>query len=255
MEGKRLKDGLLAEGISLFFPAYNEEENIGLTIEQAVSLLEPLGCDYEVIIIDDGSQDRTAAVVREYAATDRRIVLIRHQTNQGYGSALQSGFGACHYGLIFFSDCDLQFDLSEILKLLQRLQSEPELDAVIGYRIKRADPWVRQVNAWGWKLWTRLLFGLKARDVDCAFKLFRRHILDNVQLEATGALISVELVTKLKNLGYKLVEIGVHHYPRKAGTQTGANLAVIANAFCESFHLWRKIRHFRKEVLRYPKNI
>lgn len=255
MEDRRVKSTLLKEGISLFFPAYNEEENVGFIIDQALAVLESLDCKYEVIIIDDGSQDGTADVVREYARNNPRIVLIQHPINQGYGRALQSGFQACRYGLVFFSDCDLQFNLWELLNFLNRLQSEPAIDAVIGYRIKRADPRLRQFNAWGWKLWARILFGVKVRDVDCAFKLFRRNIFDKVQLEATGALINLELLAKLKNLGIQLAEVGVHHYPRKAGIQTGAHLEVIVHAFYESFQLWHKIRCFRKNSFRYPKNI
>jgi glycosyltransferase involved in cell wall biosynthesis len=233
---------LLKDGISLFFPAYNEAENVGGTIEKSVAILESLGCEYEVIIVDDGSRDRTAAVVLEYSAANPRVVLERHEQNRGYGGALQTGFQKCRYGLIFFSDCDLQFDLSELNAFIAAMKRDPEIDAVIGYRMRRADPFIRKVNAFGWKLWARLLFGLKARDIDCAFKLFQRQAIENIRIESTGALISVEILAKLKKTGCRIVELGVHHYPRTAGTQTGAKPSVILKAFQESFRLYRKIR-------------
>ncbi len=234
------KNDPLQKGISLFFPAYNEAENVGGTIEKCLAVLEPFGRDYEIIIVDDGSRDRTAAIVKEYAQKNSRVVLKRHEKNQGYGGALQTGFNSCRYGLIFFSDCDLQFDLTELTSFIE-LMKDPDIDAVIGYRIRRADPFIRKLNAFGWKVWARLLFGLKVRDIDCAFKLFKRELIEKITIESSGALISVEILTKIKKAGYRIVESGVHHYPRQAGKQTGAKLSVILKAFYESFKLYRRI--------------
>ncbi len=240
---------VLKRGVSLFFPAYNEEANVGGTIEQSVAVLEPLGCEYEIIIVDDGSKDRTAEIVSRYAAQNLHVVLKRHEKNQGYGGALQTGFQSCRYGLLFFSDCDLQFDLSELNSFIELMKRDSSIDAVIGYRIKRADPFIRKLNAFGWKMWARLLFGLKVKDIDCAFKLFKREVIDHIAIESTGALISVEFLTKIKNMGYKIAELGVHHYPRKEGTQTGAKLKVILRAFYESFKLHKKIRQFNQKYV------
>lgn len=237
-----VKHDPLRQGISLFFPAYNEAENVGGTIEKCLSMLGPLGCDYEIIIVDDGSRDRTAEIVKEYAAQNNRVVLKRHEKNQGYGGALQTGFNSCRYGLIFFSDCDLQFDLGELTSFIELMKADPKIDGVIGYRIKRADPWIRKLNAFGWNCWARLLFGLKVKDIDCAFKLFKRELIENITIESSGALISVEILTKIKKAGYRLVESGVHHYPRQAGKQTGAKLSVIIKAFYESFKLYGRIK-------------
>ncbi|NLY75631.1 MAG: glycosyltransferase family 2 protein [Firmicutes bacterium] len=234
----------LERGISLFFPAYNEEENVGETIEKSIAVLEPLGCDYEIIIVDDGSKDRTAAIVEEYARKNERVVLKRHLQNQGYGGALQTGFKSCRYGLIFFSDCDLQFDLQELTTFIDLMKEDPSIDAVLGFRIKRADPLIRKLNAFGWKMWARVLFGLKVKDVDCAFKLFKRELIENITIESSGALISVEILTKIMKSGAKVVECGVHHYPRKAGVQTGAKLRVILKAFQESFKLYGRIKNY-----------
>jgi glycosyltransferase involved in cell wall biosynthesis len=239
---KKQPTDILKNGISLFFPAYNEEANVGGTIEKSLEILKPLGCNYEIIIVDDGSKDRTAEVVKNYAAKNPRVVLIRHEVNKGYGGALQTGFRSCKYGLIFFSDCDLQFDLTELDSFLDKMSLDPGIDTVIGYRIHRADPIMRKLNALGWKIWGRILFGVKAKDVDCAFKLFKKEVIQNVIIESSGALISTELLAKIQKQGYKIVQSGVHHYPRQAGKQTGAKLRVILKAFYESFKLFGKIK-------------
>jgi glycosyltransferase involved in cell wall biosynthesis len=237
------KIDILAGGISLFFPAYNEADNVGGTIEKAVEVLEPLGCEYEIIIVDDGSRDGTADIVKKYAAANPRVILKRHEKNRGYGAALQTGFQSCRRGLIFFSDCDLQFDLAEIGSLIRTMRNDSTIDAVIGYRMRRADPLIRKLNAFGWKMWARLLFGVKVKDIDCAFKLFKREIFTDLRIESTGALINVEILAKLKKMGCKVVEAGVHHYPRTAGAQTGAKLKVILKAFHESFYLYDRIKN------------
>lgn len=238
---------VLKQGISLFFPAYNEEANVGGTIEKCIAVLEPLGCEYEIIIVDDGSKDRTAEIVQSYSAKNPHVVLKKHEKNKGYGGALQTGFRSCRYGLLFFSDCDLQFDLGELISFIDLLKQDSSVDVIIGYRIQRADPLIRKLNAFGWKMWARLLFGLKVKDIDCAFKLFKKEVIDNIEIESTGALISVEFLTKIKNMGYKMAQLGVHHYPRKEGTQTGAKLSVIIRAFYESFKLHGKIKQFNKK--------
>jgi glycosyltransferase involved in cell wall biosynthesis len=237
-----LVNDILKDGISLFFPAYNEAENVGGTIEKALAVLEPLGCKYEIIIVDDGSRDATAEIVQKYAAVNPNVILKRHESNRGYGAALQTGLQSCHRGLIFFSDCDLQFDLAELLSLIMIMQADSTIDAVIGYRMNRADPLIRKLNALGWKMWARFLFGIKVKDIDCAFKLFKREIFSGIRIESTGALINVEILAKLKKNGCKVVETGVHHYPRKAGTQTGAKPKVIMKAFYESFTLYERIK-------------
>jgi glycosyltransferase involved in cell wall biosynthesis len=234
---------ILDKGISLFFPAYNEAGNVGGTIEKAVAILEPLGCKYEIIIVDDGSRDQTAAVVQKYAAANANVILKQHVINRGYGAALQTGFQSCSQGLIFFSDCDLQFDLAELHSFIEIMQRDPTVDAVLGYRMQRADPLIRKLNAFGWKMWSRLLFGIKVKDIDCAFKLFKREVFDNIRIESSGALINVEILAKLKKLGCRTVQAGVHHYPRTVGTQTGAKIKVILKAFQESFTLYNQIKN------------
>jgi hypothetical protein len=131
---------------------------------------------------------------------------------------------------VFFTDSDLQFDLAQIEHLLAWIK---DYDIVAGYREHRADPWLRRVNAWGWRVLVRFVLGLSIRDIDCAFKLFRREVFEAVQLKSVGAMINTELLVRAQKEGYRIKEVPVSHYPRRAGKQTGANLRVIVKAFSE----------------------
>jgi glycosyltransferase involved in cell wall biosynthesis len=227
-----------AGSISVFFPCYNEQENVARTVEQALGVLEKLNAGFEVIIVDDGSADRTGRIADEIAARDSRVKAVHHRTNLGYGAALQSGFKAATKELVFYTDCDGQFDLNELPLLLPLIR---QYDIVVGYRINRQDNLIRRINGWCWTKLVCLLFGMKVRDIDCAFKLYKREIFDNIKLSSTGALISAEILARAVRRGYSLTQKGVHHYPRTAGKQTGANLRVIFRAFKELFKLRRRI--------------
>jgi glycosyltransferase involved in cell wall biosynthesis len=224
--------------ISVFFPCYNEQENVARTVEQAIGVLEKLNVGFEVIIVDDGSADRTGRIADEIAARDSRVKVVHHRTNLGYGAALQSGFKAATKELVFYTDGDGQFDLNELPLLLPLIR---QCDIVAGYRINRQDNLIRRINGWCWTKLVCLLFGMKVRDIDCAFKLYKREIFDNIKLSSTGALISAEILARAVRRGYSLTQKGVHHYPRTAGAQTGANLRVIFRAFKELFKLRRRI--------------
>ena len=226
--------------LSVFFPTYNEEKSIGTTVSRAVSVLEELKANYEIIVVNDGSADGTAAVVENLMAANKRIRMVTHSPNRGYGGALKSGFYESRKDLIFFTDGDGQFDFSEIKKLLPKIE---RVDLVVGYRLQRAEGLLRVVNAKLWTLLMRILFGLKVRDVDCAFKLIKKEVIDKIpRLESEGALISAELLVKAQKAGFKIEEVGVHHYPRASGEPTGANIKVILRAFRELFKLWRKLK-------------
>ncbi|MHC4555926.1 MAG: glycosyltransferase family 2 protein [Planctomycetota bacterium] len=225
--------------IGVFFPCYNEQENIGRTVEKALLVLEKLNADFEVIIVDDGSTDGTGRIADEITGRDSRVKVVHHQTNLGYGAALQSGFKAATKELIFYTDGDGQFDINEMPPLLPLLE---KYDIVSCYRLNRQDSAMRKINGWCWTKLVCLLFGLKIRDVDCAFKLYRREIFDNIQLSSTGALIDAEILARAARKGYRITQKPVHHYPRIAGTQTGANVRVILRAFKELFKLRSRIR-------------
>jgi len=225
--------------ISVFFPCYNEAANVKRVVKQAIDVLEGLGADFEVIIVDDGSGDGTRELADEIAAQNRSVKVVHHPRNLGYGAALQSGFGAATKDLVFYTDGDGQFDIKEMPALLPLMD---QYDIISCYRINRQDNIIRKINAWCWTRLVNMLFRMRIRDIDCAFKLYKRKIFDQIQMSSTGALIDTEILARAKQKGYTIAQRPVHHYPRTAGKQTGANIKVILRAFRELLGLYKKIR-------------
>jgi len=225
--------------LSIFFPCYNEAENVGSMIDQAVKTAEAYGVDYEVIVIDDGSRDNSADIVRSKAVNNPRVKLVSHERNLGYGAALRTGFKNVSKDLIFLTDGDNQFQLSDIEKLFAKIDS---CDAVVGYRIDRQDQAHRRVKGFLWTALSRLLFGLKVRDVDCAFKLFRRKCVEGLELKSDHLLIHAEILARLKKRGAKVEEIGVTHYPRTAGKATATRWGSMVRSAGELLSLYWQIR-------------
>jgi glycosyltransferase involved in cell wall biosynthesis len=230
--------------LSVFFPAHNEAGNIERVVRSAIETCGPLTRELEVIVVDDGSSDDTADIVRRLSESDARVRLVRHEVNRGYGGALKSGFKAARNEYVFFTDGDGQFDITEVRLLMPLLA---DADLVVGYRLRRSDPWYRLVNARLYHWLIRVLFGLSVRDVDCAFKLFRRSVLAGMELRSEGALISAEFLIRARAAGHPIAEVGVHHFPRQWGAASGARLAVIARMFWELFR-------FRMEMTRAKKS-
>lgn len=222
--------------LSIILPAYNEEANIEKTIISVSSTIKDLSIieDYEIVVVNDGSKDKTGYIVRSLINTIPNLKLVEHFPNKGYGGALRAGFANATKEWIFFMDSDGQFDFKEI-KLLINKQKEKGADIVVGYRAKRSDNFMRKLNAFGWGLVVRLLFGYLARDIDCAFKLFRREILSKITIDTDGAMVTTEFLAGAKAQGYTIVEIPVSHLPRKEGVSTGADLHVIIKAFRDLF--------------------
>lgn len=231
----------LAYSLSLFLPCFNEEQNVERTVRESVAALSEVTDDFEVIVVNDGSRDRTGEIAERLAAENAHVRVCHHEQNRGYGGALRTGFLAAHKDLVCFMDADGQFDVREISDLLSLAD---KADIVNGFRINRRDPFFRSLNAFLFNRLVRLLFGLKVTDLNCAFKLYHRKVVDAIapQLESTGAFINAEMLIRAKKAGFSIVEVGVHHYPRAAGTQTGAKLSVILRAFKELFALFRKLR-------------
>jgi glycosyltransferase involved in cell wall biosynthesis len=226
--------------ISAVLPAHNEAENIRTTVENCVTYLENNVSDYEVVVVNDGSSDDTQYIVEGLASTNSKVVLVNHPVNTGYGSALRSGFekASCEY--IFFMDSDGQFDINDLDRLIPLLSAK---DVVIGYREDRADSLVRSLNAWLYGLYIYLTFGLKVRDMDCAFKVFPTKAYQDIRpIISGGALFSAEFLIKLKRNGFTLREIPVRHFPRRFGTQSGASIKVILRMFKESWKLKNELR-------------
>ena len=229
----------MPDSISVVLPAYNEEDNIPKTVPAAVSVLEKLGIDYEVVVVDDGSRDRTADVTLELARDNPRIRLVQHGVNRGYGAALVTGFSSATKDWTFLTDSDNQFDLTDLDKFVPLMG---EADIIIGYRAPRRDPFLRRVYGKGWTTLINLLFGYAARDVDCAFKLFKREVYESITLESRGATLSGEFLVKARRKGYRFKQVPVKHLPRTAGQQTGARIRVIVRAFRELVRMWWRLR-------------
>ncbi len=215
--------------LSYFFPAHNEAANLRGLVEEALATLPALAEEFEILIVDDGSKDATPSIADELAAAHAQVRAVHHPVNLGYGAALRSGFAAARFDHLAFTDGDRQFKVADLGRLIDRLQAN-NAEAVVGYRIKRADPLVRTVYARLYRLANRIFFGLKVRDVDCACKLFTRSSLEGVSVESGGAFFSAELLIKLAARGRHIDEVGVPHYPRIAGSPTGAKPSVVFRA-------------------------
>src|SRR3954452_3700851 len=221
--------------LSYFFPAHDEEANLEALVTEALEILPTLADTFEIIAVDDGSKDRTPALVDALAAAHPDIVrAVHHSTNLGYGAAIRSGLAASRYELVAFTDGDRQFKIADLGRLITRLEAPDHPDVVIGFRIKRADPALRTLYARAYRLANRIFFSLTVTDVDCACKLFRREALDGVRVESGGAFFSAEMLIRILQLGRSIAEVGVPHYPRTAGSPTGATPSVI----------WRAVKDF-----------
>jgi glycosyltransferase involved in cell wall biosynthesis len=240
--------------LTFFFPAFNEEENVAETVRRALEEIGPLvDGSIEVLVVDDGSTDRTPELADALAADDARV-RVHHQENRGYGGALRAGFEHARGELIGFSDGDLQFDLREFSRLLDRLaDASRAVDAVIGWRMKRRDPPHRIFIAKTYNAIVSVLFGLRVRDIDCAMKLFRREVFDGLRLETDSPFLSAELLIKLRARGERMAQVGVTHYPRAAGTNTGASFRKILRTFRDIGRLRWALWTRRSEVLGPPR--
>ena len=233
--------GKISGGLSMVLPAYNEGKNIQAVVDEAKPILDKIADRWEIIIVDDGSTDGTGAISQKLAQDNSRIKLVSHSNNQGYGSALASGFKAATMRWIFFTDADRQFRIAEIERLIPGLGSSK---MVIGFREQRGDRLHRRVYGTAFTGVVNLLFGLSVKDVNCAFKIFDRSVIEGERMISRGALINAELLSIAKSKGIKPVQVPVSHFPRQAGAQTGGSLKVILRAAGELvrlfFHRLRK---------------
>ena len=227
-----------ADSLSVFFPCYNEQDNLCRVYESAVKVLGNLGVDYELILVDDGSTDQTPQIMEAIAAADPRVKVVRHPANLGYGAALRSGIRAATKTLVFYTDGDGQFDLSELPPLLPLMQ---RYDGVSGFRLDRRDGLHRKLYAWGWTRLVCLLFRIEFKDVNCAFKLFKRRVFESMELRSVGALINAEILARATRRGCAITQVGVHHFPRTRGRPTGAHPRVILCAFHELVKFYKEI--------------
>jgi glycosyltransferase involved in cell wall biosynthesis len=239
----------LLPGISVFLPCHNEEGNVERVVAALSAELPKVARRYQIVVVNDGSHDRTGALADLLAASDAHIRAVHHPVNRGYGAAVISGIRACTEPWAMLCDGDGQFDASDIAKLIART---PAYDVVVGHRVRRADPLMRRINGKAWTILMRLVLGIRVRDIDCGLKLFRRDLLDGIDLQAKGAMISAELMAQLAGRGARICEVDVRHLPRVSGEQSGANFKVIARAFKELFLLQARLRKARRKGHAFP---
>jgi glycosyltransferase involved in cell wall biosynthesis len=224
------------KSLSVFFPAYNEEANIKKTVERAVSTLPKIAHQWEVIVVDDGSTDKTGVITKKMIKKEKRIRMITHTPNRGYGAALKSGLYNSEYDWIAYTDSDGQFDFGEIDRFLEFTS---QADLILGYRLKRSDSFYREVLQKILSLANFVLFGLKVKDVDCGFKMLKKEVVDRIgPLITESAMTETEFIVKAKKAGFKMIEVGVTHFPRAGGAQTGGKLKIISKAIVEGLSLW-----------------
>jgi dolichol-phosphate mannosyltransferase len=204
--------------ISIVLPAHNEADNIVRQVEACLGVAGTLPVEaFEIIVVDDGSTDETAALVENLIKKGGQIRLIRHDTNRGYAEALKSGFSSARMRLIFYTDADNQFDIRELKNFLPAIE---DYDIVSGFRIYRYDPLSRLILSWGFNLLVRIIFRIRLRDIDCAFKLFRREVFHKVTIRSKKFFVDAEILAKARFFRFRMTEIGVRHYPRTAGAST-----------------------------------
>lgn len=230
----------MIKSLSVFFPAYNEQDNIVQTVEDAVSVLKSLDLEWEILIINDGSKDRTVEEAEKLEKKYPQVRLVNHPKNMGYGQALKTGFTEAKYPWVVFLDSDGQFKFEEIKELLKYTD---EADVILGYRLNRADPFQRRIFTWGWKMLAMVLLGLNVKDYSCGFKLIKRQVFEDISpIESEEKVTQIEMLIKAKRKGYKFAEVGVHHYPRLHGVPTGANPQVVLKSFTDMVKLWGKLK-------------
>ena len=225
--------------LSIFFPFWNEQDNIEDVIKKAIPVAQKVADKWEIIMVDDGSSDKTPEIARKLVKQDSRLSVVSHEKNRGYGAALKTGFAKAKYNLVVFNDGDGQFDLSEVTKFLERIENA---DMVIGYRKKRLDNPFRHILMNMLKVWDFLLFKFHFKDIDCGFKLFKKEALSKIlPFQSEGAMITTEILAKAQKAHLKIVQVEVNHYPRIYGNQSGGNLRVILRAVKESLLLWKNL--------------
>lgn len=238
-ENKQLKE------LSIFFPFWNEEKNIERVVKSAETIAPTIAQKWEILMIDDGSRDKTREKAKKLARYKKNIKLISHSPNRGYGAALKEGFAHAQYRYVVFADGDGQFDFSEITKFVEKIS---DYDMVVGYRKKRNDQDIgkRLLLMRLLKIWDFIFFRFLIKDIDCGFKMFRKSAIEAIYpLRSEGAMISTEIFAKAKNKNLRICEVGVEHFPRKYGAQTGANFGVVMRAIIETFIIWWDIKFGR----------
>ena len=246
MTGETKKEKIANLGsLSIFFPCYNDEGTIATMVVKAFDVLRKITDDYEVIVVDDCSQDNSLRVLEELKRYYRELKIIRHPKNLGYGSALRSGFAHATKEYVFYTDGDAQYNVYELAQLLPYMTEG--VDIVNGYKLKRYDPLLRKIIGRMYHMLAKCLFNLKIRDVDCDFRLFRRSVFDKIELVSSDGGICVELIKKCQDANLKFVEVPVHHYHRVSGTSQFFRFSRIYASLRSVVTLWIKLNMRRNK--------
>lgn len=233
----------LIKELSVFLPAYNEEKNIKKVVLSVKKVLEKLVSQWEIIVVDDGSKDKTGEIADKLHKKYRKVKVVHNIPNRGYGGALKSGFDAAKYEWIAFMDSDGQFKFGEIKNLIDKANKE-KADLVLGIRKKRADSFVRKAFTFVWSIvLPRIMFGLKVTDYSCGFKLIKKKVYKKVvPLIGEEKVTQIEMLVKAQRAGFKFAEVKVNHYPREFGQPTGADFKVVAKSIIDLGKLWAQLR-------------
>jgi glycosyltransferase involved in cell wall biosynthesis len=235
--------------VSIFFPAYNDAGTIASLVLIAHMTVRRLCDDYEVIVVDDGSPDHTGELLDEMARHFSWLNVVHHEQNRGYGGALRTGFASASKELVFYTDGDAQYDPRELVDLYAAMG--PEVDFVNGYKIGRSDPLHRVVIGRLYHWFVRIGFALRIHDVDCDFRLIRRHVFEKVKLTRSSGVICVELMKKTQDHGFRIAQVPVHHYHRTYGKSQFFNLPRVARTLVDLMRLWLELV-VRREHLAAP---
>lgn len=229
--------------LSIFFPFWNEEQNIEKVVRMAMPIAQSVAKLWEIIMVDDGSSDKTFEIAKKLIKEDLRLRAISHKSNRGYGASLKEGFAHAKYDTIVFTDGDGQFDFSQVRRFIEKIDTA---DIVIGYRKKRLDHPFRHFLMNLLKIWDFIFFGFRFSDIDCGFKMFKKSAIDAIMpLKSEGAMITTEILVKAKKKKLNIVEVEVSHFPRIYGDQSGGNFPVVIRAILESFILWWDMKNGR----------
>jgi glycosyltransferase involved in cell wall biosynthesis len=229
----------LRPALSIVLPAYNEEGNIERVVRDAAAAAAELAPPYEIVEVDDGSRDRTREILARLAGEmGPRLRIVPHPVNLGYGAALRDGFRATTGELVFYTDSDNQFDLRELAGILPLMK---DVDAVLGFRVDRQDPWMRKAVSGGFNLLSSAAFGMAVRDLNCSFKLFRGDLIRALPIDSTDFFVDTELVARLHRAGWRYVQRGVRHYPRTAGRST-VRASDVPRTLVSLARMWVRLR-------------
>lgn len=206
-------------GISIILPAFNEEKNIRQMVRDCLKYLQKQNYNYEIIVVNDGSSDQTELIAQKIVSQNKKVHLINHSQNLGYAQALKNGFNTAKHKYVFFTDSDRQFRLDALDIMFPIIQIK-KVDLVVGYRLHRQDSALRKFLSWGYNALATVLFDLTVKDIDCAFKLFRKDIFKKIEIESTNWFFNTEILAKARLFNYNIIEVGVPHFPRTAGKST-----------------------------------